>query len=254
MVFNNIIGVNWLKKSSIAIWTQLQLVWWLLDDLAFKVDGWEHWLHEKYKTAFVSSKVVIIFEKLDCLFVIDGTCHNHELAFLDLWSQFITAVSQHLCFEKSFSKNLENRFATWKSNIIHALGMVEAKTGPLASCKNDHRDFALLNQGQAFIMVCLVLLFRHVWCRDSQVLLDSINFTLLIRSLISILNQIFVQFANDFWVKTLHFIQQIFLLRSCQVLVSFKQVALTTALVDRLLLLKECCTSFFRVTKNVAHN
>ena len=145
MVFNNIIGINWLKKSSIAIWTQLQLVWWLLDDLAFKVDGWKHWLHEKHKTAFVSSKVVIIFEKLDSLFMIDGTCHNHELAFLNLWGQFIAAVSQHLRFKKSFSENLENRFATWKSNIIHALGMVEAKTGALASCKNDHCDFALLN-------------------------------------------------------------------------------------------------------------
>lgn len=142
MVFNDVISVNWLKKSSIAIWTQLQLVWWLLDDLAFKVDGWEHWLHEKHKTAFVSSKVIIVFEKLDSFFMVNGTCHDHELAFLDLWSQFITAVSQHLCFEKSFSEDLENRFATWKPNIIHALGMVEAETGALASSKNYYRNFA----------------------------------------------------------------------------------------------------------------
>ena len=145
MVFHYVIGVNWLKKSTIAIWTQLELVWWLFNDLAFKVDGRKYWLHEKHKTAFVTSEVVIVFEELDSLFMINSTCHDHELAFLDLWSQFITAVSQHLGFKKSFSEDLENRFATWKSNIIHALRVVEAETGALASCKNDYSDFALLN-------------------------------------------------------------------------------------------------------------
>lgn len=138
--------------------------------------------------------------------MVDCTCHDHKFTLLNIFGKFVSAVGEHLCFQKPLCENLKDRFFARESNIIHALGVVEAEPRPLPSSQDHHGNLPLRNQLQSFFMVSFVVILRHTLSINGQFLLNPLKITFHVSLFLRVLYQIFIELADDIGVKRLHLV------------------------------------------------